>query len=154
MAGSYLQLGYVTNDLDAAIAAIREGHGMGPFKEMRALTIGARDDREVTAHFALAFKDNTQFEIIQPTAGDRGFYEAVLPAEGFGLGLHHMGRYFPDPAEYAAAKDAARAKWAMPIDHAIFDGGYCYFDARVCFGHYLEMYHFPEETHFEGVPRY
>lgn len=154
MEGRYLQLGYVTNDFGRAIDLVRRTHGMGRFKEMPDLTIGARDAQTVTCHFALAFMGGTQFEIIHPLAGDRTFYDEALPEQDFALFLHHMGHYYPDRADYATAKAKSAAKWSMPVDHAIFDGGYCYFDARKDFGHYLELYSFPSETHFEGVPCY
>jgi hypothetical protein len=151
---SYVQLGYVTNNFDQAVERMRQTHGLGPFKEMRDLTIGARDGQTVTAHFALAFKDGTQFEIIHPLSGDAGFYADCLTAHGFAMHLHHIGHYYPALADYAAAKYEAKARWRMPVEVAIFDGEYAYFDARAAFGHYLELYSFPPETHFEGVPRY
>ena len=154
MDSTYLQLGYVTNDFERAIELVRQSHGLGAFKEMRDLTIGARGGQDVTAHFGLAFKAGTEFEIIQPLAGDIDFYADVLPERGFAMKLHHMGHYYPDAAGYETAKAEAQARWPMPVDFAIFDGGYCYFDARAEFGHYLELYSFPAETHFEGVPRY
>lgn len=154
MGGAYLQLGYVTDDFDRAIELVRKTHDLGPFKEMRDLTIGARGERTVTAHFGLAFKGDTQFEIIHPLAGDSAFYADALPAGRFSIRLHHLGHYFPERSDYASAKAAACEKWEMPVDHAIFDGGYCYFDARAEFGHYIELYSFSPETHFEGVPRY
>ena len=155
MNGAYLQLGYVTNDFDRAIALICQTRGLGPFKEMRDLTIGARGDLTVTCHFGLAFKDGTQYEIIRPLGGDSAFYTQALPGDAeFAMVLHHTGHYYPDAQAYAAAKAEAEAKWAKPVDHAIFDGGYCYFDARADFGHHVELYSFPADTHFEGVPRY
>jgi len=155
MTGAYLQLGYVTNDFDRAIALLGDLHAMGPFKEMRDLTIGARDGKDVTCHFGLAFKGGTQFEIIHPLSGDSEFYTQALPAgDAFSMVLHHTGHYHPDPSTYARAKADAEAKWDKPVDHAIFDGGYCYFDARADFGHYLELYCFPPQTHFDGVPAY
>ena len=153
MHGSYVQLGLVTNDFERAMALVGETHGIGSFKQMRDLTIGARGDSTVTAHFALAFKDATQFEIIQPIAGDCAFYAECLPADGFALRLHHLGQYCPTPAEYEAARTAA-GRWPVVIDHAIFDGGYCYVDARGETGLYREFYCFPAATHFDGVPRY
>jgi hypothetical protein len=42
----------------------------------------------------------------------------------------------------------------MPVRFSIFDGEYAYFDARADIGHYLELYSFPREQHFEGVPCY
>lgn len=154
MNGAYLQLGYVTSDFDRAMELVRESHGLGPFREMRDLTIGARGEQEVTCHFGLAFKGSTQFEIIHPLSGDSAFYTDMLPERDFAVCLHHIGHYYPDQAEFAAAKAAAEAKWAKPVDHAISDGGYCYFDARRDFSHYLELFCFSPESNFEGVPRY
>lgn len=154
MNGAYLQLGYVTNNFESALDLVRKSHGMGPFKEMRDLTIGAREGRDVTCHFGLAFKDGTQFEIIQPLSGDTLFYTDVLPSQDFAMRLHHMGHYYPNAADYAVAMVAAEAKWTKSVDQQIFDGGYCYFDARVDYGHHMELFSFPEENHFEGVPYY
>jgi len=154
MDSTYIQLGYVTNDFNQAMEVVGRTHGVGSFKEMRDLTIGARGDLDVTAHFGLAFKGGTQFEIIQPLSGDKGFYTDCLREERFAMQLHHIGHYYPDAADYAAARSVSGEKWEMPVDHAIFDGGYCYFDARAAYGHYIELYSFPEDTHFEGVPRY
>jgi hypothetical protein len=151
--GPYLQLGLVTNNFEEAMRLIGETHGIGSFKQTRDLTIGARCDRSVTAHFALAFKDATQFEIIQPLGGDSAFYSECLPADGFAVRLHHLGQYCPTPAEYEAAR-AAVVRWPIVIDHAIFDGRYCYVDARGETGLYREFYSFPPATHFDGVPRY
>lgn len=152
--GGYLQLGLVTNDFQQAKCLVSKTHGIDSFKEMRELTIGARGGATVTAHFALAFKDSTQFEIIQPLAGDSAFYTACLPPDGdFALRLHHFGQYCPTPADYEAARSAA-SRWPVVIDQAIFDGGYCYVDARGETGLYREFYCFPPETHFDGVPCY
>jgi len=154
MNGSYVQLGYVTNDFEKALELVMETRAMGPFKEMRHLTIGAREGRDVTCHFGLAFKDGTHFEIIQPLSGDALFYTDALPSQAFAMRLHHMGYYYPQASDYAAAIAGAEAKWVKAIDQKIFDGGYCYFDARADFGHYIELYSFPAESHFEGVPSY
>lgn len=149
----YVQLGLVTNDLEQAMSLVAGMHGLGRFKEMRDLTIGARAGRTVTAHFALAFKAGTQFEIIQPLGGDSEFYTECLPESGFALRLHHLGQYYPSPAEYEAAR-AAASRWPLVVDHAIFDGGFCYYDARGETGLYRELYCFPQKTHFDGVPTY
>lgn len=154
MSGAYLQLGYVTNDFDEALKRVRQSHGLGPFKEMRELTIATRAGKQVTAHFALAFKADTQFEIIAPLAGDKEFYVDILDADGFDMRFHHLGRYFPQEADYRAALADARTRWEVPVEVAAFGGYYAYFDARKDFGHYLEIYTFPAEEHFEGVPRY
>jgi len=152
MTGAYQQLGYVTNDFDRAMALFAEVYGISSFKQMRDLTIGARNGMTVTAHFGLAFKDATQFEIIQPLAGDAAFYAEVVEGADFAIRFHHLGHYYPDPTAYAAAKARCAARWDLSINVAIFDGAYAYFDARPDLGHYQELYTFPPETHFDGVP--
>jgi len=154
MNGAYQQLGYVTNDFERAIDLFRKLHELGPFKEMRELTIGARAGQSVTAHFALAFKDATQFEIIQPLDGDCTFYSDVLPDTAFAVRFHHLGHYYPKMKAFQGAKARCADRWPNPVDVTIFDGTYAYFNAREDLGHYLELFSFPPATHFEGVPRY
>jgi hypothetical protein len=154
MSRAYRQLGFVTNNFDRAIALVREAHAIGPFNETHDLTIGARGADEVTAHFGLAFVDGAQIEIIQPLSGDVAFYGEALVTNDFAIQLHHKGRYFPDPVGYEAAHRRLSARWPLAVDHHIYDGSYCYFDARADMGHYLELFCFPPETHFAGVPRY
>jgi hypothetical protein len=150
---TYKQLGYVTNDLARAIGLVRDAHGLGPFKETRDLTIGARGDLTVTGHFAQAFRANLQFEIIETVNGDRDFYDEALLADAFAMRLHHIGSYYADPAAYMAAQ-APLSRWAKVVDHRSFGGSYCYFDTREPLGHYLELATFPPADHFEGVPCY
>ena len=154
MFGTYEQLGYVTTDFDRAIALIRQAHGLGPFKETRDLTIGTRDGRTVTGHFAQAFKGDLQFEVIEPTSGDKDFYAEDLRAAGGEVWLHHIGRYLADSQAYAAAIASLSQRWPKVVDQAGFGGSYCYFDARPSLGHYLELSTFPPADHFEGVPIY
>lgn len=154
MDGDYYQHAYVTNDLDRAIAALRQTHDMGPFQELRDLHLPTGPDREAIGHFAVAFKGRTQFELIQPLGGDVGIYMDVMPATGFGMAFHHLGRCFAAKDDYDAACAAARAQWAMPIDYPVFGGFFAYADARPQFGHFLEYFCFPDGRHLEGVPYY
>lgn len=148
----YQQIAYVTNDLDRALAETRAAHGMGPFKELRDLHIPLLGGGEIHAHFAIAFKEDTQYELIQPLSGQVDFYSEVLPEAGFALRFHHIGRYFSDPRDYQAAIEAARYPVACQL--LVAGGHVSYFDARAVFGHYLEYYTFDPGPHLEGVPRY
>ncbi len=154
MSGDYYQVAYVANDFDRAIGLLREQHGMGPFQELRDLELPTGPDRIAHGHFAVAFKGATQFEVIQPLAGDIGIYQGLMPAEGFGMAFHHIGRCFAALADYEAAVADARAQWAMPIDHPVFGGHFAYADARPTFGHFLEYFCFPDGRHLAGVPYY
>ncbi|QIG80755.1 VOC family protein [Stakelama tenebrarum] len=152
MREGYLQHAYVTRDFDATIAELRRVHGIGPFKEMRDLTINVRSG-PVTGHFGLAFLNGTQFEVIAPQSGDVDFYLEALADQPL-MQFHHHGRYFPDRPGFDAAMARARDRWRIVVEENAFGGTYAYADARAEFGHYLEYYCFDPDSHFEGVPVY
>lgn len=154
MAQDYLQLAYVTNDFDRAIAEVRRARRMGPFKEMRALRLPTGRKSIGVSHYALAFEGQTQLEIIEPLDGDVSLYRSLLPDEGFALRFHHLGHYFTSEAEFWAARRDMNRRWDIVLEAAVFDGFYCYADARADDGHYQEIFTFPGGRHLDGVPRY
>jgi hypothetical protein len=153
MSADFFQLGYVTNDFDRAMSALRALHDFGPFKEMRDTHLPTGPEREAIAHFALAFKGDVQFEVIAPLGGDCGIYRELLPADQFALRYHHLGRYISEPEAYQGLLETHAARWDMPIRCSAFGGFYAYADARKDFGHYLEIFTFPTDF-FDDVPRY
>lgn len=154
MAGDFLQICYVTNDFEQAIAELRNVHSIGPFKEMRNHRVPTRDDRAAVGHFALAFKADTQFEIIEPVSEDVSIYRDFLSGPGFQMRFHHLGRHIVSLTEYQEALRQAKSRWPVPIDMAAFGGYYAYLDARAKFGHYLELLCFPAASVATDVPRY
>lgn len=154
MADDFLQLCYVTNDFDQAIDKLRSVHSIGPFKEMRDHRVPTRADRVAIGHFGLAFKADTQFEIIEPIAEDVGIYRDFLDGSGFQMRFHHIGRHIASLPEYREALSQAKARWPIPIDMAAFGGHYAYADARAEFGHYIELLSFPSNALPTSVPRY
>lgn len=153
MKADFFQLGYVTNDFDRALRALRELHDLGPFKQMRDTHLPTAPGREAIAHFGLAFKGDVQFEVIAPTGGDSDIYREPLPAGQFALRFHHLGRYLSAPEDYQRLLEAHSARWPMPIRCNAFGGSYAYADARKDLGHYLEIFTFPTDF-FDDVPRY
>ena len=154
MRRDYYQHAYVTTDWRRAMDEIGGLHGIGHYMEMPDALFDTGQDRRAIAHFALATKDELQFEIIQPLSGDIAVYQWGLPTEGFGLHYHHQGRHFGDRAAFDAAVAAAKARWAMPIAWDTMGGTYAYFDARADLGHYLEYFCFPPGSHLEAVPSF
>lgn len=150
----YYQFAYVTNDFGRAIDELRAIHGMGPFQELRDLHLPVGPDRAAIGHFGVAFKGRMQFEVIEPLGGAVDLYQGLVPATEFGMAFHHLGRCFTKLDDYQAAIAAAKAQWAMPIDHGAFGGFFAYADARPAVGHYLEYFCFPDGRHLEGVPHY
>jgi hypothetical protein len=154
MSHDFLQLCYVTNDFDQAIDKLRGVHSIGPFKEMRDHRVPTRGDKAAIGHFGLAFKADTQFEIIEPLAEDVGIYTDFLAGEGFQMRFHHIGRHISSLPDYRKALQEAKARWSVPIDMSAFGGHYAYADTRAEFGHYLELLCFPSDSLPTSVPRY
>lgn len=154
MSQDFLQLCYVTNDFDRAVEQLRGIHSIGPFKELRDHRVPMGPGRAAIGHFALAFKADTQFEIIEPLAEDVGLYRDFLQGEGFQMRFHHIGRHIASVEAYREALQQIKARWSVPIDMEGFGGYYAYADARADFGHYLELLCFPGESVATSVPRY
>jgi hypothetical protein len=154
MTNEFFQLGYVTNDFDRGMAELKALHSIGSFKEMRELHLPTGPDREWVGHFALAFKQGVQFELITPAGEDGGIYRDLIPDRGFTLRFHHLGRFVTSLGEYQNLLHDAATRWELPINCGAFGGFYAYADARKDLGHYLEYFTFPSREFFADVPRY
>jgi hypothetical protein len=129
-------------------------HDIGNWMQMPDAEFDTGQDRKAVCHFALAYKNDLQFEIIQPLSGDDGVYRLGLRADGYAVRFHHLGRHFAARSEFDRHVEAAKAKWDMPIAWDTMGGTYAYFDAREDTGHFLEYFTFPLESHLAGVPRF
>lgn len=154
MAKDFFQLGYATSDLQRAMRQIRVLHGIESFKVMHELHLPTGPGAEAVAHFALAFKEEIQFEIIEPIAGDIAIYQNILPVEGYAMRFHHLGRFVQSREAYDTCVQDARGRWNLPVDYGAFGGVYAYADARQDLGHYVEFFSFPNDDFFADVPRY
>ena len=155
MSKDFVQLCYVTSDFDRAIDELRSAHGIGPFKELRDHRVPTSASQAAIGHFGLAFKGDTQFEVIEPLSGDVGIYRDVFDGTGFQMHLHHTGRHIASLADYRTALAQLKSRWPTPIDMEGFGGYYAYIDARPLYGHYLELLCFPQASvATDDVPRY
>lgn len=150
----YYQHAYVTNDWVRAMDELSAQHDIGGWMQMPGAEFETSENRAATCHFALAYKNGLQFEIIQPLSGDDHVYWIGLPHSGYGKRFHHLGRHFAKRDEFDRHVAAAKAKWAMPIAWDTMGGTYAYFDARSDTGHFLEYFAFPPNSHLTGVPRF
>lgn len=154
MSEDFLQLCYVTNDFERAIEELRAVHDIGPFKELRDHRVPTSATQAVIGHFALAFKADTQFEVIEPLSGAADIYRSVLNGPDFQMRFHHIGRHIASFSKYQEALTRLKARWPAPIDMEGFGGYYAYLDARPLYGHYLELLCFPQASVATEVPRY
>lgn len=144
------QIAYVTNDLDRAVALLRDDYGAGEFLVMRQLP-GALTD------IALAWCGETMIELLYPLAAGGDLYsDHIAGADGFALRHHHMGML----VERRDEMDSIRARH-LQLGHDIPLEGenagaiqYLYADCRATLGHYLEYIRLEEEGRalFAAVP--
>jgi hypothetical protein len=151
---NYYQYAYVTTDWRRAMADLSAVQDIGSWMEMPDAEFDTGPGLTAVAHFALAYKSDLQFEIIQPLSGDVSVYQWGLPTDGYGLRFHHLGRHFGDRAEYDRHLAIAKGRWALPVAADTMGGTYAYFDARDDFGHFMEYFSFPPGSHLDTVPRY
>lgn len=150
----YYQYAYVTTDWQRAMEDLARTHGIGSFMEMPDAEFDTGPGKTAVCHFALAYCNGLQFEVIQPLSGDCGVYRWGLPEDGYATRFHHLGRHFSDRAEFDRHRAEAAARWALPVAADTMGGTYAYFDARADFGHFIEYFCFPPGSHLEAVPRY
>lgn len=153
-ANDYYQYAYVTTDWRRAIQDIAAAHDIGGFMEMPEAEFDTGPGRTAVCHFALAFKNGLQFEIIQPLGGDCSVYLWGLPEAGYATRFHHFGRHFSDRSEFERHYAVASARWNLPVAADTMGGTYAYFDARPDYGHFIEYFTFPAGSHLEGVPKW
>lgn len=98
--GEFFQLGYVSHDLERAIAHYQEHHGIERFAmfDNRAMLEAEGSDAPFM-RVALAYLGPVMIELIEPEPGRDSIYAHALRADG-GIALHHLG-YLVEPAAFA-----------------------------------------------------
>lgn len=152
MSRNYYQFAYVTNDFERAMKEIGAIHGVSDYMIMRDADFATSATSSAKCHFALAYKNGVQYEIIEPLSGDDHVYRQILPKDGYATLFHHIGQHFDTRAQFDEALAAAKAKWPTPIGHETMGGVYAYADARRDTGHHIELFHFPPGSHLDAVP--
>jgi len=149
--GSYVanmyQLGYVTADMDRAVAQFRKQMGIQDFLQFE--TDSLVDYKDGQAKFrirvALANLGERQVELIQPIEGVTDFYFGGLDLTRSAAVLHHYGILVEGPEEnWTTMKDVVRACGYPIVVQDRAPAGtegthFAYVDARPDYGHYLEF---------------
>lgn len=154
----FFQIGYATNDLDQALALYRDKFNMPQFAEIRDIPVQGPNNSELIVHFALAYKDDTMIELIQPVKGDSSMFDHVLPAKDFAVRHHHFAYCLDSMAELDEAEAAMRNQG---IDVPIRGNGmeqvfFFYADTRPWLGHYSEYLTLTDKGReaYSQLPRY
>ncbi|QTH22605.1 VOC family protein [Rhizorhabdus wittichii] len=139
LGGQFHQIAYVTADFDAGLAALRAGHGIERFLELRDIRFPVdRAGAEAHCHIALGRTGGLEIELIQPLGGAADLYREPLDRPG-PLHFHHVAQRVDTLAELEALHRTARERgFAIPIDSESNGMTYFYADARATLGHHVE----------------
>lgn len=148
--GLHFQNGYITRNIDKAIARLGESAGIAAVRSFEVPLEVATPAGKGVAVCRLAFIwiNNLQYELIQPVSGLIDIYSNALPDDD-SIKLHHIGMRVPDWDVFRERVDTK----GYPV---VFEGGndalrFLYLDARKLVGHYLEyMWMTPERWHQMG----
>ena len=144
------QIAYVANDLDRAMALLRDNCGCGEFHVMRDIPDASMD-------IALAYSGNMNYEIIRHHDASGNFYsDWIAGEEGFVIRHHHFCMY-PETREEMDRLKARHIELGNPIVMDIEMPGHLdvfYADATTTLGHYLEYVRLEEggRAMFAAVP--
>ena len=145
---NFFQVGYVTRDIDLAIAALREHVRFGEF-----LIVPAEARYREVRRIALSWTGTTMIELIEPDPDVPSVYVESLPRAGGAVALHHLG-FLTDDFQ-ATLRCLETEGFSVPMCMSYGDVlECCYADARAQFGHYLEYVRLGEQGRrwFEAVP--
>jgi hypothetical protein len=140
------QLGYVTTDLERAIDELSARFGLEHCVHLPSAgaTFAAGDEIVPwEANFAMGARGGLIVELIEPVAGEIGFYRDALPADGsFAIRLHHLAAFMEtgdsqwELVRGLLAGAGLRFDYTMTIPGRVRAG---YIDTRAELGHFLEV---------------
>ena len=152
------QVAYVTTDLAKGIELLRERFGIEHCIEVPtagATFLRGDEPAEWEARIAMGARGGPIVELIEPVAGEVGFYRDFLPSDGsFGFGLHHLATFMPLGDEAWSALGSLLARHGMQVDYTVLipdrvRAGYV--DTTALLGHWLEVCQLQEaDTEFFG----
>ena len=140
------QFGYVTNDVDRAVAFMSERFGLEHCLKLPAggATFLVGDEpAEWDANFAMGSRGGTIVELIEPVAGHVDFYTRVLPPDGsFAVRLHHIATFIDSGEQEWKRVGGLLAASGLKIDYTVLIAGRVragYVDTTAELGHWLEI---------------
>jgi len=145
----FLQFGYVTNDLDRAMAWFRGQFQVENFLTMKDVDIHTDDDGVHTTtkvDIGFAWWGETMIEIIRPHPGGKTIYSCAIDPDGYSMRLHHMGVGLAGPvaAFDEKAEQFRAAGYLLEMLAINANGHYVYVDTRKDAGHHTELLWFSE----------
>ena len=140
------QLGYVTSDLDRAIEFMAERFGLE--RCVKLPTGGATfliGDQPAPweARFAMGSRGGLIVELIEPVAGEVGFYTRLLPDDGsFAVRFHHIATVIESGDEEWERMGSLLHEGGLRFDYTVLIPGRVragYVDMTAELGHFVEI---------------
>jgi len=155
LTGEFFQLGYVTRNLDRAIALYRERYGVTEWLRFDTASSMPPGTPGPFMEVALAYNGPVMLELIQPAPSDPGIYGEALRDDG-GVNLHHLGYLSEEPRFGTLATDYEAQGFDVPVKLSSPMGlSLIYVDTRSDNGLYSEYVCLAEggKQFFGQVPR-
>lgn len=139
---AFIQLGYVTADIDAAIAYFTRTAGVSEWLRWPGVVVEKEVDGAMTRSvldLAMAWRGSTMLELIRPVSGAIGIY-SLRGAGDAPVNLHHIGHGVPgDEAAFERQLEAmAAAGHPVALVTRNDNGNYALVDTRSTTGLYTE----------------
>ena len=111
------QTGYVTQDLDRAIALFTETQGVEKWFRPPGFQLPSPDGGDMEIEIAMAFLGPTMIELIACKGGNDGLYRQILPDDRFAVRLHHLAFRLNSDAEWdEMLRLGQRHSYAVALD--------------------------------------
>ena len=140
------QFGYVTTDLDRAVAFMSDRFGLDHCMKLPAggATFLVGDEpAEWDAKFAMGARGGKIVELIEPVSGHVEFYSRLLPGDGsFAVRLHHIATFIDTGDEEWDRVGRLLAESGLKIDYTVLIPNRVragYVDTTAELGHWLEI---------------
>jgi catechol 2,3-dioxygenase-like lactoylglutathione lyase family enzyme len=139
----FFQLGYVTRDLEAAIASYKARFGRTDFLRL-PIAKPADGSGDGVNGIAIGYAGPVMIEIIEVNPGAPSIFRDALGGAAQDLRLHHLG-YLVDDHQATLAR-LAELKLEVPMSGSSGDAlDFCYADTREQRGHFSEFIRLGEQ---------
>ena len=130
------QLGYLTNDLDKAVAAYRDRYGVANFFTFDSAAMSPGPSSRV----GLAWTGDVMIELIEPGADPLSHYRMDFTPGVFAIRHHHIGHLCRDETAWdKVVGELGRQRFAVAHQGRVPGVvRYLYADTRAVDGHYRE----------------
>jgi hypothetical protein len=139
------QLCYVTPDLELGMKELRDVYGIQNSTEVPvegATFLKRGEEVEWEPRVAMGARGGLIVELIEPVAGEVGFYRDALAKDGGALGFHHLATLVPLGDQAWSSVEGLLAEQGLRFEYTILIPGrarLAYVDTKATLGHWIEL---------------